>query len=108
MNSITRILIASAFALISAYSIIGTASRVEHIKDVAPSEIQKRGWRIVRYEGFQYGSWSYHGGKVWYHVADTANSSIQYRVFITMWNDELQYYYKQPETLQRVEIDYSK
>jgi len=108
MNSVKEKVIGLAIIVIAMYSIIGTSSRVDYIKQIAPSEIQKRGWKIVRYEGFQYGSWSNHGGKVWYHVADTTNSSIQYRVYITMWNSELQYYYKQPEVLQRIEVDYSK
>src|ERR1700759_5175644 len=75
------------------YSCIGSDSKVKEIKQKAPSEMISKNWKILRYEGFQYGSWGYHGGKVWYHVANIDNPNIQYRVFITMWNGELQYTY---------------
>ena len=87
------------------YSIVGTSGNVEKIKQLAPEEIKKREWKILRYEGFRYGSWGNHGGKVWYHVANTNNPNIQYRVYITMWGDELQYTYGQPEILQRVDVN---
>ena len=90
------------------YSLIGTSGRIDEIKEKAPSEIAKRNWKILRYEGFEFGSWGNHGGKVWYHVANTDNPQIQYRVYITIWNNELQYHYNGPETLQRVEVNYSK
>lgn len=108
METIVKLVIAISIIGLIGYSVIGTDGKVDAIKSKAPSEIEKRGWKILRYEGFQYGSWSRHGGKVWYHVADTLNPSIQYRVFITMWNDELQYHYGAPEVLQRIEVDYRK
>ena len=106
-NVLLTILIIFTIAIIG-YSIVGTSGNVEKIKKIAPFEMQKRNWKILRYEGFQYGSWGQNGGKVWYHVADTLNPSIQYRVFITMWNNELQYHYGSPEVLQRIEVDYQK
>lgn len=106
MKKIKIYLIALAVVSFLAYSIIGTSGNVDTIKKLAPSEMLKRNWRILRYEGFQHGSWANHGGKVWYHVACIDNSDIQYRVCITLWGDELQYYYGQPEVLNRVKIDY--
>ena len=100
------IIIAIFLIIISSYSLIGTSGNVNEIKLKAPSEIAKRNWKILRYEGFQYGSWGNHGGKVWYHVANVDNPSIQYRVYITMWNDELQYNYNQPEVLNRLDVKY--
>ena len=108
METIVKFLITISIIALIGYSVIGTDWKVDAIKSKAPSEIKKRGWKILRYEGFQYGSWGEHGGKVWYHVADTLNPSIQYRVFITMWNNELQYHYGAPEVLQRIEVDYQK
>ena len=108
MEAIVKFVIAISIIGLIGYSVIGTDEKVEAIKSKAPSEIEKRGWKILRYEGFQYGSWSNHGGKVWYHVADILNPSIQYRVYITMWDGELQYYYGEPEVLQRIEVDYTK
>lgn len=86
------------------YSCIGTSGDVEKIKLRAPLEMTQRNWKILRYEGFQYGSWGNHGGKVWYHVQNIDNPSIQYRVYVTIWNDELQYKYGQPEQLHRLDI----
>jgi hypothetical protein len=87
-----------------AYSMVGTSGKVDEIKKKAPSEMAPRNWKILRYEGFEYGSWGNHGGKVWYHVANIDDPSIQYRVFITMWNGELQYHYGAPETLNRIDV----
>ena len=94
--------------IILGYTLIGTSVNVEKIKKIAPLEMQKKNWRILRYEGFQYGSWSDNGGKVWYHVANIDNPNIQYRVYVTLWDNELQYHYNQPEVLNRVQVDYKK
>lgn len=88
------------------YSAIGTSTRVDKIRELAPNSIEERGWDILRYEGYQYGSWSSHGGKVWYHVRDKLNHDIQYRVAVVMWGDELHYIYGDPEIQQRVEVEY--
>ena len=85
------------------YSAVGTRTNVNKIKAIAPIEMQKRGWKILRYEGFQYGSWARNGGIVWYHVCNIDNPNIQYRVNISMWDGELQYYYGSPEVLNRIE-----
>jgi hypothetical protein len=71
---------------------------------MGPSEFEKRGWQIMRYEGFKYGSWGRHGGKVYYHVNNIENPNIQYRVNVSLWGDELQYYYGTPENLTRIEV----
>ena len=86
------------------YSIIGTSSRVGEIKKAAPASMAERNWKILRYEGWEYGSWCYHGGKVWYHVANLDDPTIQYRVFITLWGGELHYTYGSPETVNRINI----
>lgn len=86
-------------ASILSYGIIGTSTRVEEIKRLAPASIKERGWEIVRYEGYQYGSFSTHGGKVWYHVREKDNHAKQYRVYIVLWGGELHYYYGEPESM---------
>ena len=90
---------------ILAYSLIGTSYKVEEIKQKAEIEIPKRNWEIVRYEGFQFGSWGNNGGKVWYHVKDKTHRNTYYRVFVTMWGGELQYNYGEPESLNRINLD---
>ena len=99
-------LIIAFFILLGIYTVIGVPTNVEKIKKLAPQSISERGWKILRYEGYEYGSWYYHGGKVWYHVADTGNYNIQYRIFITLWSDELHYTYGAPEVLERVNVNY--
>ena len=90
------------------YSIIGTGERVDQIKKLAPGQMAERNWKILRYEGYQFGSWCNHGGKVWYHVANIDNPNIQYRVYITIWGGELQYNYGEPEQLSRIDLNYTK
>jgi hypothetical protein len=97
--------IVSIITLIVGYSIIGWDSKVEEIKRIAPTEIEKRGWRIITYDGYQWGSWSRHGGKVWYNVQDTLRPEIRYRINISMWKGELQYYYGEPEKLYQINIE---
>ena len=92
--------------LVIAYSIIGTSGNVEQIKSMVPSDMTKRNWTIMRYEGYGFGSFAKHGGKVWYHVEDDAVINTYYRVHITLWNGELQYYYNKPETLNRIDVSY--
>lgn len=86
------------------YTLVGTSGNIEKIKELAPKNMEQRNWKILRYEGFQHGSWSTHGGTCWYHVANIDNPNIQYRVEIALWNGELQYYYNAPEVLERIEI----
>lgn len=87
------------------YTFIGTSYNVDEIKKRAPEEIKNRGWEIMRYEGYQYSSWGRDGGKVWYHVRNTDNKNIQYRISISLWNNELQFYYGEPEKLNRFSVD---
>jgi len=84
------------------YAVIGTSGNVEKIKELAPLKMEERNWEIIRYEGWQHGSFSNHGGKVWYHVKNIDNNDIQYRVFITLWGGELHYMYGSPEKISIV------
>jgi len=104
MKKLTIILSVILLCGFSFYGCIGTSHNVEEIKKRAPDEFAARNWKILRYEGFQYGSFSSNGGKVWYHVSNVDNPNIQYRVIVTLWNGELQYYYNAPEILNRIEI----
>jgi len=99
------ILSVSALLLLFGYTTIGTSGNVEELKILAPPNIEERGWEVLRYEGHKFGSWNKHGGTVWYHVRNTENHSIQYRVQIALWGGELQYYYGKPEELSRFNID---
>lgn len=93
---------------IGGYTLVGTSGNIEYIKKEAPLHMAEKNWKILRYEGYEYGSWCNSGGKVWYHVANIDNPSIQYRIYITLWRGELQYTYGAPEQLQRIEVNYKK
>jgi len=94
-----------AIIIFLGYSIIGTGTRVDEIRAKVPESIAGRSWKIIRYEGYQYGSWCNHGGKVWYHVKDLKQKNTYYRVYVTIWGNELQYNYGEPETLNRVDLE---
>jgi hypothetical protein len=104
------ILIASilAVAILIGYSAVGTSGDVRRIKDMAPDVIESRNWDIMRYEGWQNGSWANHGGKVWYHVRNSDDHRIQYRVYVTYWDKELHFTYGEPENLNRINLDIVK
>lgn len=90
---------------LTSYGLIGTSYSVDEIKQRSPQEIAARNWEIVRYEGYQFGSFRNDGGKVWYHVKDLGHSNTYYRVFVTLWGNELHFNYGQPEILNRLNID---
>jgi hypothetical protein len=97
-------IIVASLLLAAGYGIIGVGTRVDEIKAKAPADIEARGWKIKRYEGYQWGSYCNHGGKVWYHVEDVNNPNVQYRVYVTKWGNELHYTYNEPEKLSRIEV----
>lgn len=90
------------------YTTFGVGTRVDTIKKMATVQsMTERNWKVLRYEGYQWGSWARHGGYCWYHVANIDNPNIQYRVRISLWNGELQYWYGEPEKLNRFNVDVS-
>ena len=86
------------------YTISGTGTRVDEIQKRAPADIESRGWTILRGEDYQWGAWMYHGGKVWFHVAEKNNPEIRYRIYITLWNNQLHYHYNSPEIINNSQI----
>ncbi len=105
MGKIVVALVVGFLVSLAGYSCVGTSTNVRAIRQKAPLEMAERNWKILRYEGYEYGSWSNNGGKVWYHVANIDNPSIQYRVYVTMWGGELQYCYGAPEKLERLQAE---
>lgn len=87
------------------YTLVGTDGNITELKKRVPLEVEQRNWKILRYDGFEYGSWYKHGGSVWYHVCNIDNPNIQYRVNVSIWDGELQFYYGQPEILNRLELN---
>lgn len=110
MERSTQVLlgVAVGICVFIGYTAIGTKGNIEEIKRIAPAAIEDRNWEIMRTEGWQYGSWAQHGGRVWYHVKDADNDNIQYRVQVTLWDGELQFYYGAPEQLSRFQVEVSQ
>jgi hypothetical protein len=105
LEKIYVVLVSIVILPLCIYTCVGTSSRVEQIKSMAPKVIAERNWKIIRYEGWQYGSWEHHGGKVWYQVCESNDSNIQYRTFATLWNGELHFSYGAPIVLSRVNVN---
>ena len=99
-----KVLIGFMVALFFLYTVVGTYENVDEIKKIAPADMDKRGWEILSYEGFQFGKYMTHGGVAWYHVKDTRQENVYYRVRVAMWGGELQYIYGEPEKLSRVDL----
>lgn len=72
-----KLILAGCLLTTLLYSCIGTSYNVPEIRKIAPADISSRGWKILRYEGYQYGSWGKNGGYAWYHVQDKRNENIQ-------------------------------
>jgi len=87
------------------YTIIGSKTNISEIKRRVPLEIKEQNWEIIRYNTWAYGSWFFHGGKVYYHVKNTDNPNIQYQIYVSMWGGELQWHYYEPEKLERIDVD---
>lgn len=104
-GEVVRCFLLTLAAIIIGYSLVGTCERVDEIKQRAPEVIAARNWEVIRYEGYAYGSWGNHGGKVWYHVKDLGHKNTYYRVYLTLWNDEVHFHYRQPEQLHRLNVD---
>ncbi len=105
MKNAIKCVIATIVLSVFAYTVVGVGTRVDAIKEMAPAEMEARNWEVIRYEGFQYGSWDKHGGKVWYHLKDKSKDDIFYRVCVTMWDNELQYYYGDPEQYTKIDVN---
>lgn len=107
MKSLLLIVVSIIVSIIGivAYSLIGTEGRVPEIKNRAPAIIESNGYTILRYEGYQRGSWGEHGGRVWYHVCESTNPNIRYRMFATLWNGEIQFTYGNPEPIWNTQIE---
>jgi hypothetical protein len=104
MENLIKGIVIFIIIMFLSYTIIGSSSRVDDIKKDINLEMSKRNWDILRYEGYQLGSWHNHGGKVWYHVANKDNKDIQYRVYVTMWGNELHFTYGEAEKIQILNI----
>lgn len=94
----------SIVILLITYTIVGTGSRVPEIERRAPAELEKMGFRILRCDGYQWNSWSKHGGVVWYHVAEKENPAIRYRIQCVLWAGKLQLYYGNAERVENLQL----
>lgn len=94
------------FGALLTYTVFGVETRIPEIERRAPSELSIDGFVVLRYEGYQRGSWMNHGGKAWYHVAESTNPNVRYRVCVTLWGGQLQLCYGHSEAISDVEVRY--
>jgi hypothetical protein len=66
-----------------------SASRVDDIKQHAEEIWNKNGFKVIGYEGYQYGSFDTFGGKVWYIVQ---KDNTLFHGALTKWGDEYHTY----------------
>jgi hypothetical protein len=93
LETMRDFLIGTAVVLVITATILitwnATAYRdVDYLKEVAPEYIEKAGFAITMYEGYQGGY--IHGGSVWYQARDT--SGYLYTMEVKEWRGELHLY----------------
>lgn len=87
------ILFATIFFSFFAWFLVGSATNVEYVKQLAEEKWRKQGFEVVDYEGYSWsggGYWTpYGGGKVWHRLRKIPDNGITYSGFIVRWGDEL-------------------
>jgi hypothetical protein len=66
-----------------------SASRVDDIKQHAEEVWNKNGFKVIGYEGYEFGFFGTFGGKVWYIVE---KDSTLFHGALTKWGDEYHTY----------------
>jgi uncharacterized protein YceK len=66
-----------------------STSRVDDIKQHAEEVWNKNGFKVIGYEGYQWGSFDSWGGKVWYIVE---KDNTIFHGALTKWGDEYHTY----------------
>jgi hypothetical protein len=67
----------------------------EEVQQKAPAKWEQQGFKVVDYEGFEWGLWfggPYGGAYVWHRLKKIPDNGITYSGFMQMWGDELQVY----------------
>lgn len=72
------------------------SGNLEYVKEHAPAKWEKQGFKVVDYEGYQWGSWvpftTYGGACVWHRLKKLKDNGISYTGCIKRWGDELHVY----------------
>lgn len=72
----------------------GSANR-EYIKERAEQRWEEVGFRVIGYEGYQWGFWiggKWGGACVWYMLEPVKSNGIHYSGYLQRWGDELHVY----------------
>jgi hypothetical protein len=72
--------------------LVGCSHRVDDIKLHAEDVINQAGFKIVGYEGYQYGLFQVFGGCVWYTMEKVPHNGITYHGCISKWGSEYHIY----------------
>jgi len=98
----TMTLLAISCAALLCLSGCGSANR-KYIEQRAQDRWREVGYRVVGYEGYQWGMWlggKWGGACVWYQLETVEPNGIRYSGYLQRWGDELHVY--GPEALDAI------
>jgi hypothetical protein len=87
-----------SIVLLSVTFIFGCSfGNLQDIKDKAPEVWRQNGFKVVGYEGFQWGKWgifgsTYGGAYVWHRLEKIPDNGITYSGYIQRWGNEYHVY----------------
>ncbi len=74
-----------------------SSNNLQNTKDKAPEVWKQIGFKVVGYEGFQWGKWgifgsTYGGACVWHRLEKIPDNGIAYSGYIQRWGNEYHIY----------------
>lgn len=88
--------LAIAIAAISLTLVGCSPSNLEHVKDRADARWSELGFKVVGYQGHEWGGLgfgtSYGGAKVWHELRTVPDNGITYSGYLQRWGDDLEAY----------------
>jgi hypothetical protein len=73
-----------------------SSGNLQDVKDKAPEVWKQNGFKVVGYEGYQWGKWgifsSYGGARVWHRLENIPDNGIIYSGYIQRWGKEYHIY----------------
>jgi len=84
-----KIVIGLGLMVLIAFVIGGCTVDVAELKEAGPKYFTDIGYKVLAYEGYQWGIW---GGKVWFLVEDTTRG-LRYSHYLIKRGGEIHWYY---------------
>lgn len=91
MRNIKKI---TALIMLSALICACGSGNREYVEERAETRWNQVGYRIIGYEGYQWGFWfgPYGGAAVWYQLETTTPNGVRYTGFLYRWGNEIHVY----------------